>query len=164
MDESQRIGIIIALAIVGLLMFVLEILTPAFGILLGLGLVALGGAVWLCFTLSGTLGFVSLIAVFVLVPVYLALVVKLLPSSPLGRRLFLGKAPDPGEGSHPERDEQRALIGREATAETDLRPSGAIRIDGRRVIATAETGLIDQGQRVRVIRAVGSNVVVRQID
>ena len=48
-------------------------------------------------------------------------------------------------------------------AETTLRPSGAIRIDKKRVIATAETGFIEEGATVKIVKAVGMNVVVREV-
>lgn len=54
------------------------------------------------------------------------------------------------------------LIGREGTAHTVLRPSGIVMIDGRRLDALAETGMIDQGRTVRVLRTQGYQVVVRE--
>jgi membrane-bound serine protease (ClpP class) len=104
------------------------------------------------------------IAVVFVIPAYMVLLVKLLPRSPLGRRIFLGRAPKAEAEATPEADRHESLVGQEGVAETTLRPSGAIRIGGRRVIATAETGLIEQGAAVRVVRAVGMNVVVRRAE
>jgi membrane-bound serine protease (ClpP class) len=56
------------------------------------------------------------------------------------------------------------LLGREGVAETLLRPSGAVRIDDRRIIASAESGLIEKGTAVKVVRVTGNDVVVRRID
>ena len=137
---------------------------PAFGLLVLLGLGALGAAVWFCFGLSSVAGLVLLLSLIVIVPVYLTMLVKLLPKTPLGKRLFLRRARSAEADATPEADEHDAMVGREAVAETTLRPSGAIRIDGRRTIAVAETGMIEKGARVRVVRATGSNVVVREVE
>jgi len=55
-------------------------------------------------------------------------------------------------------------VGRTGMAETLLRPSGAIRVDGKRIIALSESGIITKGQPVKVVRAGGSNVIVRKAD
>lgn len=163
MTDMQTILTIIALLVAGLLFLTLEILTPMFGLLVALGLGAFGAAVWFCFTLSQVAGLVVLLSLIVIIPAYLTMLVKLLPKTPLGKRLFLGRPRSAEAEATPEADEHDAMVGREAVTETTLRPSGAIRIDGRRTIATAETGMIEQGTRVRVVRATGSNVVVREI-
>jgi membrane-bound serine protease (ClpP class) len=54
-----------------------------------------------------------------------------------------------------------ALLGQEGEALTLLRPAGTVRLGGRRVDAVAETGLIPQGARVKVIRVEGNRVFVR---
>lgn len=162
MDQTQTLLTIIVLIVAGLAFFLLEIITPMFGLLVALGVAAFAAAAWLCFTISQILGLVVLVALIVVLPAYMVMLVKLLPKSPLGRRLFLGGAPDATGTGTPEAARHESLVGREGIAETTLRPSGAIRIDGHRVIATAETGLIEKGQAVRVIRAVGTNVIVRR--
>jgi len=164
MSDVETAMIIVVLLAAGLVFLLLEILTPMFGLLVGLGLTSFGGAVWLCFAVNSWLGIGVLLALVFAVPAYMTLLVKLLPKSPLGRRLFLGKAPEAGGDAAPEADEHRSMVGREGTAETPLRPSGAVRVDGRRVIASAETGMIEQGARVRVLRAVGNSLVVREIN
>jgi len=157
------IPIIIALLVAGLVLLLLEILTPTFGILIALGAISLAAAVWLCFRISSALGLVMIVALVITVPVYLVALVKWLPMSPLGKKLFLRKAPKPAVAT-PEAAEHEALVGRTGLAESLLRPTGAIRIEGHRVIATAETGIIQKGTKVKVIRAEGMNVVVRQVE
>ncbi len=56
----------------------------------------------------------------------------------------------------------KALVGREGVAHSTLRPSGIVMIDGERLDAMAETGMIDEGKRVRVLRTQGYQVVVRE--
>ena len=46
---------------------------------------------------------------------------------------------------------------------TPLRPAGTVQIDHHRFDAQAESGLIERGRAVRVIRATGSAVIVREV-
>lgn len=154
------ISIIIALIVAGMVLLLLEILTPTFGILIAMGIAALAASVVLCFRESFVAGVVLLLALVVAMPVYLVVLVKWLPKSPLGKRLFLRRAKEPGTGV-PEAAEHEALVGKTGVAETLLRPSGAVRIEGRRVIASAESGMVQKGQRIKAIRAEGMNLIVR---
>ncbi len=157
--------LIVALVEAALVLLALEVLTPSFGVLAAAAVAALVGAVWVAFRFSALLGTGLLVGVIVGVPAYLVMLVRVLPGSSLGRGLFLRKADVPAEGEGtPEVQDYAALVGREGVAETLLRPSGAVRIDGRRVIASAESGVIRKGARVRVIRAGGMNVVVREVE
>ncbi len=160
----DSIGIVIGLVVAGMVLFGLEILTPTFGVLAGLAVGALVGSVWVCYTRISPVGAIVLfVALVVIMPVYLAMLVKLLPKTPLGKRLFLRKAKQPGTGV-PEAAEHEALVGHTGTAETLLRPTGAVRIDGQRVIASAESGLIDKGATVKIVRAEGMTVIVREVE
>jgi membrane-bound ClpP family serine protease len=52
-------------------------------------------------------------------------------------------------------------VGLDAVAETDLRPAGFIRLDGRRLDAVAESGLIESGTAVRIVSAAEGLLRVR---
>jgi len=156
--------LILVLLVGALVLFAAEICTPTFGLLAVAAVGCLVGAVYLCFTISPVLGVVAIVALVFLIPAYLWAMIKYLPRTALGRILQLrAQSKDPGEGT-PDATELDALLGRTAVAETTLRPSGAIRIDEKRVIATAETGFIKEGATVKIIKAVGMNVVVREVD
>jgi len=89
---------------------------------------------------------------------------KTLPKTGLGRRMGLRReAVQAGEGT-PEAEDLSRYIGRVTTAETLLRPSGFVRIDGNRIVAEAESGLIEKGRQVKVIRAGGTSVTVRKVE
>lgn len=158
--------IILIIALIALAMFLIlmEILTPSFGVLGLMGAGALIGAVVTGFSLHASVGWFLLIGLVVATPIYIFLLIKWLPSSRLGKQVFLGKAPSgSGEGT-PQAAGLEALIGSEGVAATDLRPAGKIRIDGCRIEARAESTVIDRGKPVRVIDATGTEVVVREIE
>lgn len=154
---------IIVLLVGALLLFAVEICTPTFGVLAVAALACLAGAVYLCFGVNPTFGIMMIVALVFIIPAYLWAAIKYLPKTPLGRILQLrAERKDPGEGT-PDAAELESLVGRTAVAETTLRPSGAVRIDHRRIIASAETGFVEKGATVEIIKAVGMNVVVREV-
>jgi len=53
------------------------------------------------------------------------------------------------------------LLGQDGTAETTLRPSGKARIVGRKWDVLAESGMIDKGTPVKVVKIEGTRIVVR---
>ncbi|WP_437708289.1 NfeD family protein [Sorangium sp. So ce448] len=90
---------------------------------------------------------------------------RVAPRTRFGRRLVLDAAirgvavGGPPEGSAA----PASLVDRLGTAATDLRPSGKVALDGRRLEALSELGYVEAGARVRVIRAEGGRVVVRAV-
>lgn len=143
------------------ILFLVEILTPTFGIATVLGVGAIFGAVFYGFKLHPAVGAAVVAGVVLLVPVYLWLTVKILPNTPIGRRMFL-RAPQNVTGTGtPDAKELKPLQGKTGQAVTDLRPSGVVSVDGRRVDAVAEGKMIDKGDAIYVVRARGTDVVVR---
>ncbi|MCF7837630.1 MAG: hypothetical protein K9N49_03285 [Candidatus Marinimicrobia bacterium] len=57
----------------------------------------------------------------------------------------------------------RALLHKEGTALSDLRPSGIAQIDEQRVDVVTQGGLIGQGDRVRVSKVESNRVVVERV-
>lgn len=160
---AQMILLIVILLIAALLLFAAEVCTPMFGLLAAAGLACLGGMVYVFFAIDPVLGIVVIVVLIFTLPAYLWAMVKYLPRTAVGRRLQLAsRKRKSGEGT-PDAAELELLVGRTAVAETALRPSGAIRVEGRRIIATAETGFVAHGATVKIIKAVGMNVVVRQM-
>lgn len=158
-----KVVLMLAMVAAGMVLFFLEIVTPTFGLLVAIGLAALGAAVWAAFTISSLFGLIMVVVLILIIPAYIVFLVRLLPKTPLGRRLFLKSSPDATGDAAPQFQTHEALVGREGVAESMLRPSGAIRVEGRRIIAVAESGTVEKGAKVLVIRASGSNVTVREI-
>ena len=108
------------------------------------------------------------ISSIVISPIAFAFALKVWPNTPIGRRLILGdasddldeEAPPPTDAS----DELRqALVGATGVAMSDLRPVGTVRIEGERVEALAEGGMIDAGQDVRITAVEGNRIRVRAV-
>lgn len=163
MGIPETMLLIAALIVVAMILIVVEIVTPTFGILAIAAIAAVGWAVYLCWTLDDIAGLVALIGAVILLPAYTVAVVKILPKTALGKKIGLKRdAVAAGEGT-PEAADLHRFVGRVTTADTVLRPSGFVRIDGRRIVAEAESGMIEKGQKVKVIRAGGVSVTVRKL-
>jgi membrane-bound serine protease (ClpP class) len=80
--------------------------------------------------------------------------VKLLPRTPFGRPLVLEATLPPGPALLP-------APGQTGRADTPLRPSGKVIVDGRRLDAVAEVGFLEAGTAIRVVRSEAGRVVVR---
>ena len=141
-----------------------ELFIPAHGLLAVLcGLLAVAG-VAVCFAMGTEAGFLATVATIVLGPVVLTLMVKLYPSSPVGKRVLLQPPPpDTADGLARETADLAQLLGRRGRAATILRPAGICEFDGRRVDCLSESQVIAGGSAVEVIRVDGPQVYVRLV-
>ena len=161
---AGTIVLIVALILMAMVLFLLEILTPSLGLLGIMGVIALIGAIIAGFSLHAAIGWTLIAGVVVLTPVYIVMLVKWLPGSSLGKRVFLGKARDGSGQGTPKAAGLEALVGSAGVTLTSLRPVGKVRIDERRLDARAESSVIAADRPVRVIDATGTEVVVREIE
>ncbi|MBL0922524.1 MAG: NfeD family protein [Phycisphaerales bacterium] len=146
------------------LVVLLEMFVPSGGILAALSTgLAIAGVVsfW---RHSPAWGLTSLAALLTLGPLVTAFMLKIYPDTFIGRRMILGgDGPEDGPAPETDADDASALVGAEGVAATDLRPVGTIRIDGKRVEALAEVGMIEAGARVRVVSVEGTRIRVRAV-
>jgi membrane-bound serine protease (ClpP class) len=159
-----KIAIIALLVAAAMALVLLEILMTSFGLLATLTVIALGCAIWLAWTISATFAVILSIAVILLMPPYVVLLVRMLPKTPMGKKLFLADVPDSTAAGLPETAKYQSLAGQTGVAETLLRPAGAVRIAGERIQAMAESGTIEKGATVRVVAVGEQNVIVRRVD
>jgi membrane-bound serine protease (ClpP class) len=163
----EAILIIILLIVLALVLVAMEILTPSFGLLTLGALGAMAAAVWVAASMINTFIAILLIIAFIIgVPMYVYAMLNYLPKTRWGGKIFLAPSGDAEawEGSGvPESRDFEKYVGKDGVAETALRPSGAVRIDGKRIVAVAEGGLIESGSRIHVVRAEDMSLVVRKV-
>jgi membrane-bound ClpP family serine protease len=137
-----------------------EVLIPSFGILT---VIALGLGLWSWYFIvtelptAGVTAFA--IADAILIPLAVRFGFRYLGRSPVSHRT------DVGTGSGLD-DTIRALerhVGREAVADTALRPSGKIRIDGETYEAQAAGEFVDKGAALRIVALRGAEFLVEKI-
>lgn len=149
----------------GLLLVVAEAFIPSGGLLgvLSAGLLLL--SLWLAFQRGMMTGLSFLVALAVFVPMALALALSVWPHTPIGRRMLLAPPDEddleiaPAQVAGGTRLEH--LIGQYGRTLTPLRPSGVVDIQGRRIDAMSEEGLIASGTLIRAIQLRAGQLVVR---
>jgi membrane-bound ClpP family serine protease len=152
-DESS--GTLIAAILLGVAafgIFFIEFVLPTGGLLAILCVICAIASVSLGFMHDPSLGITLLALYSVAAPFMVLLGLKLATQSKMGKRMVL-TAEDPartGAGIS-ESAAQLPAIGAHGEAITQLRPVGFVRIDGRRLDASAEGDVIDAGARIEVV-------------
>jgi len=153
------------LILLALIFLAAELVLPTFGVLFVLGLAGLVVGIAMTFTMSTSQGMVTLIAVFVIIPILGPLLLHYWPKTALGKRFFLtGPEEDDTLAQMPTNLELEQLRGRYGKAVSSLRPSGTVEFDGKRVDCMSEGTMIDPGQWVRCIDVKSGTVLVRQVE
>ena len=153
-----------ALIVLGLVFLVGEMFMPT-GILLLLSVGCIAVGVGLTFTAGTTTGMITLLGVFIAVPVLATMFFKVWPRTPMGRRFLLTRPrEDATLASTPAHMEMDKLRGRIGKTLATLRPAGVVDFDGRRVEVITEGMLIEGGQWVRCIDVRAGRVIVRLVE
>ena len=160
----EPLMIILLLLVAAMVLAFLEILTPSFGLLAVGAIGTLIVAIFMGFSYASWLGYTMVVGAVILGPIYVAFLVRMLPKTPLGKRLFLAQAPDATGDGTPQAGTYDKMIGRTGTAATLLRPGGMVEIDAKRLPAHAETGMIEKDTPIVVVSADSMNVIVRKAD
>lgn len=167
---SQELIWAFGLALAAIVLFLIEFLLPSAGFIGALSFLAVIGSVIAFFMVDQWWGVASLGIYMVLVPTAIVFSLRVLPYTPIGKRLVLG-GPDEEEQltaarrerERAEREQAQALVGAQGRAVTDLRPVGSVVIEGTRIEALAEGAMIAAGTPVRVVRVDGTQVRVRPV-
>lgn len=178
----------IGLLLLALVLLVLEIFIPTGGLLGVLCGTAFVSSVVSMFFYSVTAGLLLIMGSAITSPFLVLGLARVWVRSPVARRLAVGDQgptrtfddagedlpehdrddPDAVEAARAAARRSRqaaldALVGREGIADTDLRPAGFIRLEGRRLDGMAESALIEAGTRIRVVSAVEGLLRVRAV-
>jgi len=147
-------AILIGMAI---LLLLTELVIPSAGLLGFFSAASMFAAIIMLFQYDTAVGLVGAILALVALPLVFAVALKVLPHTPIAKRLRL-KNPD----ADPKPSQAVAsLLNAQGTALTDLRPVGTCLIAGQRVECLAETGLIRAGSKVQVTYAQDMEIKVK---
>ena len=150
---------IVLLYLLGIIFVLLEIYLPG-GILGTIGFICLLSCIGLSFTLGAKAGVSAFFIVLFSLAASVYLVIKYLPESAVGRRLFLYRTL---KNKEQESESLDGLIGRQGIAMTDLRPSGTARIAEKRRDVVTQGDYIDKDRKIEVIAIEGNRIIVKAI-
>jgi membrane-bound serine protease (ClpP class) len=156
-------SLVVVLFLLGIVFSVAEVLVPSGGVLAVLAALSFLGAVVAGFLVGWKEGLVTLLATAVLTPVVILTALRLLPRTPIGRRLIL-QPPATGKAGDLAHLDAASLEGRVGVARTLLRPAGKITIDGRPIDCVTEGEIVQPGTKVKVLTVRGAKVVVRPVE
>ena len=159
------IAIALLLFVAAMVIFAIDLMIPSGGILIGVTACFAFAAVLVAFRHSTTSGIWMLIASMGAIPVMMWSFVVVWPMTPLGRRMI--SKPDP-TGSYiwsdaAKSENANSLIGSDGVALNEMIPSGLVQIGEQTFEAFSESGPIDAGQAVRVVRLDVGRLVVSLI-
>ena len=151
---------IITLVAVALLLFFFEIFVPG-GILGVLGLIVTIAACTLAYQeyeLFGAL--LTFLIIMVGAVVIFLIMMKVLPKSRFTRGLFLS-ARHTATSNVPLADE--GIVGQKGEALTEMAPSGMILVNGRKLEAASQSGLLEKGTPIEVVAQDSFRLLVRKV-
>jgi membrane-bound ClpP family serine protease len=157
------IAIALLLFVAAMVIFAIDLMIPSGGVLVGLTACFAFAAVVVAFRHSMSSGVWMLIATLGSVPLMLWLFIEVWPRTPLGKRMI--NTPEPS-GDFVWSDAAKvgnvqSLVGSIGIAMNEMIPSGLVQIGEQSFEAFSESGPIEAGKSVRVVRLdVGRLVVV----
>ena len=141
----------------GLVLLLAEVFLPSHGILGVFGVVALFGAVGTCFWINKHLGMASAVAMVFIMPLAIALSLKVWPHTYAGKRLILGRT----QAAAARAPSAPVHVGQMGIVVSELRPGGVCEFGMTRVEARCEHGVIPAGRHVEVVAIVDGRPLVR---
>ena len=109
-------------------------------------------------------GWAGIVVAIVMVPLLLLTAYRVLPNTRFGKRVILSPPVRERGDAISDTPELIALLGKAGEVLTPLRPVGTCAFEKRRVECVAESGYIQKGKRVKVIRVEGTQLTVRETD
>jgi membrane-bound serine protease (ClpP class) len=148
------------------LLLAAELFIPSGGVITVLALVAIAAGVAVPFWYGETTtGFVTLLSVFIILPIFGAFLMHYWPKTRMGQRLMLpGPDEDASQAAMPVSVELERLRGRLGKALSPLRPSGVVDFDGQRIDCLTEGILVEPDTWVRCIEVKPGRVIVRPVE
>lgn len=163
------IGIIPAiLLILGTIFIIVEIFEPGFGFfgIAGIILVLAGMAVRLFMSKRGSLiiqFFVMLICVSLVLLIAFIIMMHSIKKGRLSRTGLVQKSTAVPEGMTGGTEDFSGLLGKTGTADSVLRPSGNVLIDGKLYSVVSQSSLIEKGKVIEVIGVEGAKITVKEV-
>ncbi len=145
-------------------LLVAEIFVPSFGLITLCALACLGGGIAIFFNYSDTAGWIGVLIAVVMIPVVLVFAYKIFPKTSFGQGLLMAKPKRPKGDAIPDTDQLKGLLGKKAVTNTPLRPVGMCDFEGQRLECVAESGYVDKGKTIEVIKVEGTQLTVREIE
>ena len=146
----------------GVLMFIVEMFTPGFGVAGGLGIASFAAIIVMQFMANSLKSALFISAILVLLlAVIIVLFIRSFQKGALSRSRIVNNTAVEGESSPVVKEKSMSIVGKTGTAITALRPAGIAEIDGVRMNVSTYGNFIEPGKEVVVAAVEGLNIFVK---
>jgi len=143
---------------------VVEIFVPSGGLISICALACLVGGLMIFFKSEMVPGWSGIIIASVEIPIVLFITYKIFPHTKFARTVFLSPPrKNKGEGV-PDTEKLEKMLGAVGEVKTPLRPVGIVDFGNKRLECVAESGYVDKGKQVKVIKVESTQLTVRIVD
>ncbi len=161
MDWWLAFAIVLYLLTAGLI--IAEVFVPSGGIISVCALLCLIGGIAIFFHHSNTAGYIGIGLAIVMIPLVVIMSYKVLPHTKFGKTVMLRPSDRTIGDAVPDTLRLQGLLGKTAVVVSPLRPVGMCDFSGERIECVAESGYVDKGIKVEVIRVEGTQLTVRAL-
>ncbi len=145
-------------------LIIAEVFVPSGGLLSVCALACIVGGILIFFQYSATAGWAGVVIAAIMVPSLLVVAYKMFPRTRFGRSVTLMPPHREQGDAIADSSQLKELLGAVGSVLTPLRPVGTCDFSGQRLECVAETGYVDRGKKVKVIRVQATQLTVRQIE
>ena len=146
----------------GILMFIVEMFTPGFGVAGGLGILSFAAIIVMQFLGNSVTAALIVTAILVLLlAIIIVVFIRSFQKGAISRSKLINTTAVEGESSPVNREKGLDLVGKTGVAVTALRPAGIAEIDGVRRNVSTYGNFIEAGKEVTVAAVEGLNVFVK---
>ena len=146
------------------LLILAEVFIPSGGLISVLAVICVIGGIIACFHINPFVGFIGIIAAMIMIPGALYLTYKFLPKTRFGKNVTLAPPERQAGDAVPDTMELKEMLGEIGIVISPLRPVGMCNFSGQRLECVAESGYVDKGQKVKVIKIESTQLTVRLIE
>jgi len=145
-------------------LIVAEVFVPSGGLISICAFLCLAGGIAIFFQHSTIAGWIGVIIAVIMIPSLLVIAYKVFPKTRFGKSVTLTPPQRQPGDAIADTPKLKELLGAVGQVLTPLRPVGMCDFSGQRVECVAESGYIDKGKKVKVIRVQSTQVTVRVIE
>jgi len=152
------------LYLVSAALIIAEVFIPSGGLISVCALGCLIGGLAIFFRSSTAAGWAGVVIAVIMIPSVLVIAYRIFPKTRFGKSVTL-EPPQREQGDAiPDTPKLMEMLGAVGVVVTPLRPVGTCDFSGQKFECVAESGYIDKGQNVKVIRVQSTQLTVRTVE
>jgi len=145
-------------------LIVAEVFVPSGGLISIGALACIIGGIAIFFIHSTTVGWIGVVIAVVMIPTILIIAYRIFPRTRFGRSVTLTPPQREAGDAIADTEKLKELLGGVGRVLTPLRPVGMCDFSGQRVECVAESGYVNKGKKVKVIRVQSTQLTVREVE